>query len=494
MSDLHRPAFHFTPPAHWMNDPNGLVHYDGEYHLFYQHHPDSLVWGPMHWGHAVSRDLVHWRHLPIALYPDEHGMIFSGSAVVDHHNTAGFGKEALVAVFTYNNHTYNDIKRVEDQNIAHSTDRGRTWTKYEGNPVVPHPGDLTDFRDPKVFWHEDHWVMALAAGDRVLLYISPDLKNWERSGSFGGGYGSTHGVWETPDLFQLPVHGSKPRWVLTVGVGSGSYAGGSGTQYFIGDFDGQTFTSINSKETILWMDHGADFYAPQSWSDEPNGRRISIGWMSNWQYAAVVPANEWRGVFSLPRELSLANTSDGLRLIQKPIPELKSLRAEEFHRQNQSIFPGENLLDELSMDACEIVAEFQVHLPVDVFGFRVHKSDSEQTTVGYKQKTNEIFVDRTRSGQVAFTDVFAALHSARLEPRDGIIRLHVFVDHCSVEVFANDGLLSLSDLIYPSEKGLGLELFSEGGEAHLNSLDIYRLKPAVQILDNISIADQRLEL
>jgi fructan beta-fructosidase len=231
-SELYRPQYHFSPQANWMNDPNGPVYCDGEYHLFYQYHPESPVWGLMHWGHAVSCDLIHWQHLPIALYPDEHGMIFSGSAVVDWNNAAGFGEKAMIIIFTYNK------EHKETQNLAYSTDKGRTWTKYAGNPVIPHPNYLRDFRDPKVFWHENHWVMSLAAGDMILFYASPDLKHWEQSGSFGGGYGCTSGVWETPDLFKLPVdNGPETRWVLTVGVGNGGPAGGSGTQYFIGEFN-----------------------------------------------------------------------------------------------------------------------------------------------------------------------------------------------------------------------------------------------------------------
>jgi fructan beta-fructosidase len=480
MNDLYRPAYHFTPPSMWLNDPNGLVYYAGEYHLFYQYHPHSTVWGPMHWGHAVSKDLVHWEHLPIALYPDEHGMIFSGSAVIDWKNTAGFGKEAMVAIFTYNNHTYDDIKRVEDQNIAYSTDRGRTWTKYAGNPVVPHPGNLTDFRDPKVFWHEDHWVMALAAGDRVLFYISPDLKQWQPSGFFGGGFGSIDGVWETPDLFQLPVSGSDSRWVLTVGVGSGAYAGGSGTQYFIGDFDGKTFTSENPKETILWMDHGPDFYAPQSWNDEPTGCRISIAWMSNWSYAREVPSIDWRGAFSLPRELTLVQTEQGIHLCQTPIEELKSLRCSAVQWLDRKILPGMNLLAELQKDTFEIVAEFQADSPAEMFGFNVRKSDAQQTTIAYKPKTQELIVDRSNSGLVDFKDGFAANYSAPLKSKDGRIRLHIFVDRCSVEVFANDGLASISALIFPAEEQLGLEVFSSGAATTLNVLTMYKLQPAFQ--------------
>lgn len=472
-AELYRPRFHFTPPSNWMNDPNGLVYFDGEYHLFYQYHPESTVWGPMHWGHAVSRDLVNWQHLPTALYPDEHGMIFSGSAVVDWNNTAGFGKKALIAIFTYN------INYKETQNLAYSTDKGRTWTKYAGNPVVPAPEPLSDCRDPKVFWHADHWVMALAAKDTILFFNSYDLKHWEMTGSFGGGYGSTAGVWETPDLFQLPVdNGSETRWVLTVGVGNGHIAGGSGTQYFIGNFDGRTFTSENPKDTILWADYGADYYAPQSWSDEPNGRRLMLGWMSNWQYANLIPTASWRGMFSLIRELALIRTENDIRLIHKPIPEMQNLRSGHAHWRNEMIKPDTNLLADIRGKSLEMIAEFQITSDVDGFGFRVHTGQGEQTTLSYKVKDKQLLVDRTSSGQVDFKEGFAKIHSADLSSINNAIRLHLFIDAASVEVFANEGLVVFSECIFPSEQSQGLELFVEGGDIRLNSLDVYQLNPA----------------
>lgn len=473
MTDIYRPEYHFTPPSNWMNDPNGLVFFDGEYHLFYQYHPHSTVWGPMHWGHAISVDLVHWQHLPIALYPDEHGMVFSGSAVVDVNNTAGFGKNTLVAIFTYNK----DYK--ESQNLAYSTDRGRTWTKYAGNPVISHPVPVRDFRDPKVFWYEDHWVMSLAAGDTILFFTSPDLKHWEQSGSFGGGFGSTTGVWEMPDLFKLPLGADgQSRWVLIVGVGKGGPAGGSGTQYFIGNFNGKTFISENQRDTILWTDHGADYYAPQSWSNEPDGRRIMLGWMSNWQYARDVPSDGWRGMFSVPRELSLTVTTDGVRLVHKPVPELETLRAKGLHWQNQTIRPGENLLADLSGDTFEIIVEFHDQPSANSFGLHVRKSAEEGTTIGYNSRSRRVFIDRTRSGQSAFNEEFAAVHSASLEPQNGIVRLHLFMDRCSVEVFANNGIITLSGLIYPSPQNMGLELFTETTEVFISSLSVYPLQAA----------------
>lgn len=476
MNDIYRPEYHFTPPSNWMNDPNGMVFFDGEYHLFYQYHPHSTVWGPMHWGHAVSTDLIHWQHLPIALYPDEHGMIFSGSAVVDVNNTAGFGENALVAIFTYNK----DYR--ETQNLAYSTDRGRTWTKYPHNPVVPAPEPLSDCRDPKVFWHEDHWVMLLAAKDRVLFLISSDLKNWHQSGFFGGGYGSIDGVWETPDLFKLTVDSTtQTRWALTVGVGNGASAGGSGTQYFIGHFDGKNFVSENPKEVVLWADYGADYYAPQSWNNEPHGRRIMLGWMSNWQYARDVPFEEWRGMFSIPRELSLVATAEGVRLVHKPVPELESLRVRGQHWKNQTLQLGEDLLNGFAGDAFEIIVEFQMHASANSFGVHIRQGANECTTVGYNPRSEKVFVDRMRSGQSDFHAGFAAVHSAHLGPQNETVRLHIFVDRCSVEVFANGGIATISDLIYPSPQNLRLELFTEGSEIFIRSLDVYQLSSSAPI-------------
>jgi len=468
-----RPCYHFTPPSKWMNDPNGLVYYQGEYHLFYQYHPESTVWGPMHWGHAVSRDLVNWEHLPIALYPDNNGTIFSGSAVIDWENTTGFGKEAMVAIFTHHGEGHR-----ESQSLAYSLDKGRTWTKYPGNPVLHQPDAMPDFRDPKVFWHTDgHWTMSLAAGNTILFYTSSNLINWTFSGSFGNGeYGSTGEVWETPDLFELSVDGAlETRWVLTVGVQGGGPARGSATQYFVGSFDGTTFTSENPKDTVLWADFGADYYAAQSWSNEPNKRCIMIAWQNNWQYANIIPDFTWRGSFSLPRELALTQTESGIRLVPKPIPELEALRGAHQHWQDETIAPERNLLSNVKGQSCEIIAEFQVNPVADRFGLRVCVGVQEATTIGYNVKQAKLFVDRTYSGQSDFHPSFASLHLADLILNKDIVLLHIFVDRTSVEVFGNDGLVVFSESIFPSEQNQGLELFTEGSTVTLNSLDIYQL-------------------
>jgi fructan beta-fructosidase len=470
---LTRPYYHFTPPQMWLNDPNGLVYFDSEYHLFYQYHPGSTIWGPMHWGHAVSRDLINWKHLPIALFPDEHGMIFSGSAVVDKHNTAGFGKEAMVSIFTHHQDDY------QSQGLAYSLDAGRTWIKYSANPVLKAEDNARDFRDPKVFWHEDHWVMSLAVGNQILFYSSPDLRIWKQTGSFGNGYGVTGGVWETPDLFKLPMEGSlESRWVLTVSVGDSGPAGGSGTQYFIGEFDGKNFISENSKETILWADFGADYYAPQSWNDEPNGRRLMIGWMNNWSYARLVPAGEWRGTFNLIRELTLKQNPDGIRLYQRPFAEIQNLRATPHHWDETVILPGSNLLTDVGGCSLEILAKFQIQNDVDLFGFRVRVGQNEHTTIAYNPKERKLLLDRSHSGVTEFYDGFARVHSAELHPINDTVTLHIFLDSSSVEVFANDGLITFSDNIFPAEESQALELFVEGGTVRLCSLDIYPLHPA----------------
>jgi len=478
LHDRHfRPFYHFTPQANWINDPNGLVYYRGEYHLFYQYHPDSSVWGPMHWGHAVSKDLMNWKELPVALYPDENGTIFSGSAVIDWKNTAGFGEEAMVAVFTH------DQKDRQVQSLAYSTDCGRTWTKYAGNPVLLPPDGLRDFRDPKVFWYAEngqaHWVMVLAAYNAVRFFTSPDLIHWTPASIFGEVHGAHEGVWETPDIFKLLVVGTgESRWVLTAGIGHGGPGGNSGMQYFVGQFDGQAFTSENPEETILWADFGADYYAAQSWSDEPAGRRLMIGWQNNWQYARVIPTTTWRGVFSLPREVLLKKTLEGIRLFQQPAAEVLSQRGEHCSFHDVIVVPGTNLLGHLHGDTFEISAVFQTNAQAECFGFRLRVGDGEQTTVGYIMTDQAVFVDRLHSGQTNFEKGFARIHSARMEPVDGIVHLQIFLDRSCIEVFGNDGEVTIADIIFPAEQSQGIELFSRGGEVLLHQLDVYEMMPA----------------
>jgi fructan beta-fructosidase len=475
--EKYRPQFHFSPEDNWMNDPNGMVYYEGEYHLFYQYHPFDTVWGPMHWGHAVSRDLIHWEHLPIALHPDEHGAIFSGSAVVDHNDSTGFfnRNSGLVAIFTHSDGSK------QSQSLAYSNDKGRTWTKYKGNPVLIEE-TLPDFRDPKVFWHEEtrKWVMILAAGNHVRIYTSDNLKDWNFASTFGEKSGSHAGVWECPDLFELPV-GSNPdeaKWVMIVSIGNEeTYTEGSRTQYFIGDFNGKTFINHNSDETVLWIDHGRDNYAGVTWSNIPDEdeRRIFLGWMSNWKYAHQTPTKAWRGAMTLPRELKLAATKGGVRLFQTPIIETDLLRKEKLIWENRKIDSNDdnNILD-INGKTIEIIAVFELNT-ASAFGFKVRKSEEEQAIIGYNVNNESLFIDRRHSGELSFNPFFADKHTVTIEPIDNKIKLHLFIDWSSVEVFANNGELVMTDLIFPAGYSEELELFASDGDVQLVSLEIYRL-------------------
>jgi fructan beta-fructosidase len=467
---MMRPEYHFTPPENFMNDPNGLVFYDGEYHLFYQHNPFGDVWGHMSWGHAVSRDLIRWEHLPVALHEEDGVMIFSGSAVVDWQNTSGFGEDnhpTLIAIYT--GHSGAD----QNQNLAYSLERGRTWMKYEGNPILSI--GARDFRDPKVFWHERtrQWIMVTALSDqhKVRLDSSPDLKHWTYLSAFGPS-GAIDGAWECPDLFSLPVEHDleKIKWVLKVDA-----LKGTGAQYFIGDFDGTCFINDASDDLILRVDYGDDFYAAQSWSDVPNERRVWISWLNNWHYANLIPTLPWRGLFSIPRELHLRKYPDRLRLIQKPIEELKELRQTLYQVTDIDIEIVNSQLSGVEMDiAGEIEVEFTQGTARE-FGIKICTGDTEETIIGYDAQAQEIFLDRRRSGDITFSDKFDGVHRAPLVSDEGKIYLHIFLDSCSVEVFANDGLVVISDLIFPNAQNFGLQFYTREGDVHLNKLDIWKL-------------------
>ncbi|CAM4085993.1 glycoside hydrolase family 32 protein [Paenibacillus alkaliterrae] len=474
-----RPQFHFTPEANWLNDPNGMVFYEGEYHLFYQHHPDSTVWGPMHWGHAVSKDLVHWEHLPIALYPDHNGTVFSGSAVVDAEDTSGFfdGKAGLVAIYTQTEMIPGTDLSKQRQSIAYSKDNGRTWHPYADNPVLADER-FADFRDPKVFWHEGtkRWIMVLAAGDRLCLYHSADLKEWTFASEFGAQEGSHDGVWECPDLFALPIEGKDglAKWVMLVSIGDeANCPEGSRTQYFIGEFDGMTFMNDNSPETVLWMDHGRDNYAGVTWSDA--GDRLLIGWMNNWKYANLIPTDEWRGAMTIPRRLKLRDFEGQVKLIQEAPEELRKLRQEVVEWQDERISADDNLLDGYKGELFEIEAEFELDTAVE-FGFRLRVGESCETIVGYDAAAGQLFIDRTKSGILDFHPQFGCRHGEPLGPVNGTVKLHIWVDRSSVEIFADEGGLVMTDQLFPHAGSDGIELFAKGGEVWLRSLKLYPLK------------------
>ncbi len=474
--EKYRPQYHFSPPEMWMNDPNGMVYYKGEYHLFYQFHPDNNLWGPMHWGHAISKDLIFWEHLPVALEPDENGTIFSGSAVVDWNDSSGFfgGKPGLVAIFTHADKYPGTDRLRQRQSLAYSRDNGRTWIKYEDNPVLSDQ-EIENFRDPKVFWYEDtkSWIMIVVAGNHVRFYSSFNLKDWQYLSSFTGG--ARDCIWECPDIFKLPIEGKndKHKWVLKVDINSGAPHGGSGAQYFIGEFDGTEFHNQYNDDTTLWLDYGKDYYAGVSWSDVPeeDGRRLWIAWMSNWQYAGQVPTDPWRGVMTFPRELMLTETAEGYRVIQKPIREIELLRTNAYNYNNIIVKPHNGILNNIYGDTLEIIAKFK-NISSEEFGFKVRQSDKEETIVGYDTLKNHIFIDRDKSGRSEFHDDFAGKHFAELIGDNEIIKMHILVDSSSVELFVNDGLVSITDLIFPAPESRGLELYVKSGEAELISLKI----------------------
>jgi fructan beta-fructosidase len=476
----YQPQFHFTPASNWMNDPNGLVYYDGEYHLFYQHNPFGSTWGHMSWGHAVSTDLLRWQHLPVALKEENGIMIFSGSAVVDVNNTSGLGSRdnpPMIAVYT-GHHT---DRGLQDQRIAYSLDRGRTWTKYEGNPVLDE--GLADFRDPKVFWHKptSKWIMAVALSteQRVRFYGSDNLIDWERLSEFGPAGAAGKRLWECPDLFELPVEGTEgeSRWVLQVDVNPGSVAGGSGGQYFVGHFDGKKFVQDPlTKGDTLWVDYGRDFYAVQSYSNIPtsDGRRIWIAWMNNWDYANAIPTSPWRSAMTIPREVRLTKTSDGPRLRQVPVKELESLRRNRIRLADVIITEAEGLRPDFRGSVYELMAVFEL-VDANEVGINIRKGEQVQTVVGYDVKQQELFIDRTQSGAVTFDSAFATVQRGPLKSVENTVRLHLFVDISSVEVFGNGGILTATDRIFPPDDSEGLEVYARGGTARLVSLDIWKL-------------------
>jgi fructan beta-fructosidase len=477
--EQYRPQFHFSPEEKWLNDPNGMVYFNDEYHLFYQYHPFGTTWGPMHWGHAVSTDMIHWEHLPIALYPDELGAIFSGSAVVDWKNSTGFFEEnepGLVAIYTSAG-TYPDSDRpLQQQSLAYSKDNGRTWVKFEGNPVLSDV-NITDYRDPKVFWHEEtnKWVMVLATGQTITIYTSLNLKEWEFASEFGHTAGSHDGVWECPDLFKLPVDGGQEKWVMIVSIGdNGQTAEGSRTQYFIGQFDGTTFVNDHDDSTILWLDYGRDNYAGVSWSDIQDGRRIYLGWMSNWRYANQVPTKEWRSAMTLPRELSLANTEAGIRLFQQPVAEVSKIRKETESYPKMSVESGNTVSIPLTHSLMEITIEFE-KVGSSQFGFTIQHSEEEKTVIGYNAVEEKLFVDRTLSGEHSFSTSFPAIQEASLKLDDQRLRLQVFLDTSSIEVFANNGEAAITSLLFPSVSEQELVLFSNEGTTNVLEVNVTEL-------------------
>jgi fructan beta-fructosidase len=459
-----RPQLHFSPPTQWMNDPNGMVYVDGEYHLFYQYHPYSSRWGPMHWGHAVSGDLVHWQHLPIALYPDEHGAIFSGSAVYDVANASGLGTKShppLIAVFAYHSH---EAERqgsiaIESEGLAYSLDRGRSWSKYAGNPVLANPG-LRHFRDPKVFWHAGsrRWIMVLASQDHVKFYSSRNLRQWRFESDFGAGQGAHGGIWECPDLFEMAIEGEAARrYVLLSSVNPGAPNGGSGTQYFVGRFDGHRFAPDERHQprpsgAAQWLDYGTDNYAGVSWSGVPaaDGRRLMLGWMSNWNYAQDVPTERWRSAMTLPRELRLVRGARGLELRSSPVAELKSLRVRDTTLPAGSVAVPTELIDQ-NLDAAgrlevELTLSFEAATRVT---FRIGNRLGEQLLVRIDRAHHQLELDRSAAGVSDFNAEFTRPQTAPIDAASATLQLRMILDRSSVELFVNDGATVMTALVFP---------------------------------------------
>lgn len=477
-NEQYRPQVHFSPKEHWVNDPNGMVYYEGEYHLFYQYYPDSTIWGPMHWGHAVSADLVHWEELPIALYPDSLGWIFSGSAVIDWNNTSGLGENGvppMVAIFTYHNRKLEDTGSIlfQYQGIAYSLDKGRTWEKYENNPVLPNPG-IRDFRDPKVIWHKESekWIMTIAVLDYVNFYSSPNLIDWKLESEFGKELGAHGGVWECPDLFPLNLEGTdETKWVLLVSINPGGPNGGSATQYFVGDFDGQIFEPHGEK--TKWIDYGKDNYAGVTWSDIPenDGRRIFLGWMNNWQYANQIPTSVWRGAFTIPRALFLNEIYDEYLLFSRPVDELGKLEKEGNKIQPGKI-SGVFEIKEPQDLPIEVVLNFNTANNTDInfgerFGVILSNSKNEQVKIGYDNLNKLFFVDRSNAGWDDPSKEFAGNHFAPYILTNPNLKLRLIIDKSSVELFAIDGLVVMTEQFFPTEEFKSISLFSEKGEVEL---------------------------
>lgn len=484
-TEPHRPGFHYSPAVNWTNEPNGLVYKDGLYHMFYQANPFDNQFGNQSWGHATSSDLVHWEQRPVAI-PAENGiMSFSGSAVNDVNNTSGLGTGGsgpLVAMYT--GFIPND--GTQDQRLAFSNDNGVTWTKYSGNPVIPRlPGvEGIESRDPKVFWHEptERWNMIMTHGGqkKASIWNSTDLKSWTRTQNFrANDIAGQIGGWEVPDMFPLPVKDSSgavvdEKWVISTTPSTGSPAGGNGVNYFVGEFDGSTFTNENPLGTPLWADFGRDFDGQQSWSHDPQGRVI---WTSIMQsYGGLVPTTPWRGQMALPRELSLLSDGGATTLVQQPIAELQSLRGPGTFLNNVSLQPNVDPLDGLNIegDMLEIIATFDPQF-ANTVGFRVREGNGQHTEIGYDFFGQEMFVDRRFTGNTTYAGGAGGIHDADLSLENGLVKLHAFVDRNSVEVFGNDGRAVISDLIFPDPANRDVSIFATGSGAELVSLEIYPL-------------------
>ena len=508
-TDYYRPSYHFTPLYGWMNDPNGMVYKDGEYHLYFQYNPYGSKWGNMHWGHAVSRDLIHWEHLDPAIARDPVGHIFSGSSVVDKKNTAGFGKDAIIAIYTNNSVNHDEV-----QCIAYSNDNGRTFTKYEGNPVLTPFDGLKDFRDPKVFWYEKDkcWFMIVSADKETRFYKSKNLKKWDYVSAFGKGLGQQPCQYECPDFFQLPVNGDEKnkKWVMTMNINPGCWFGGSATEYFVGDFDGKNFTCPDANE-VKWLDWGKDHYATVTFSNT-GSRMLAITWMSNWQYANLTPFKQNRGANGLPRELKLYEKNGKYYISEDVAPEALALRKSTKELGSQTV-EGEKAFAGAT-SGMEGAFEIEADVTADangIAGIELYNNKRERTLIYIDMKEGKVVMDRTESGLTDFGkqsvphDIELAWDKqraaegkqpARIENsinykndfalatwaplslcQEGkkTFHLDIFADKSSIELFVDGGRIAMTNLVFPVAPYENVKLYSQGGKAEFQNMKIHTL-------------------
>nr|WP_278676809.1 DUF4980 domain-containing protein [Phocaeicola coprocola] len=472
--ETYRPVYHHTPVYGWMNDPNGMFYKDGVYHLYFQYNPYGSMWGNMTWGHSTSTDLTHWTYEGTAIVPDAWGAIFSGSCVVDKDNTAGFGKGAVVAFYTSAKSTpWGDV---QSQSMAYSLDNGKTFIKYEHNPILT--SAERDFRDPKVFWYAPgkHWVMMLAVGQEMQIYSSGNLKEWKKESSFGAMQGAHGGVWECPDLVELPIEGTKEKkWVLICNLNPGGPFGGSAAQYFVGSFDGKKFVNESPTQT-KWLDWGKDNYATVTWSNAPAGRCIALGWMSNWQYANNVPTTQYRSANTLARDLTLYRVGGELYLKSKPSPEIKKARAEE---KKIPTFEVKGNYEVASLLA-DNKGAYEIEMAIENKGtskidFSLMNEKGEKVAMYYDVVRKQFVMDRSASGIVGFSRDFPAVTVAPVRNTDQI-HLRLFIDRSSVEAFGEEGEYVMTNLVFPAEPYNRMVFSSDKGSYIVKSMNVYRLQ------------------
>lgn len=472
--ETYRPVYHHTPVYGWMNDPNGMFYKDGVYHLYFQYNPYGSMWANMTWGHSTSTDLTHWTYEGTAIVPDAWGAIFSGSCVVDKDNTAGFGKGAVVAFYTSAKSTpWGDV---QSQSMAYSLDSGKTFIKYEHNPILT--STERDFRDPKVFWYAPgkHWVMMLAVGQEMQIYSSGNLKEWKKESSFGAMQGAHGGVWECPDLVEVAVEGSKEKkWVLICNLNPGGPFGGSAAQYFVGSFDGKKFVNESPTQT-KWLDWGKDNYATVTWSNAPAGRCIALGWMSNWQYANSVPTTQYRSANTLARDLTLYRVGGELYLKSKPSPEIKKARVEE---KKIPTFEVKGNYEVVSLLA-DNKGAYEIEMTIGNKGtskidFSLINEKDEKVAMYYDVVRKQFVMDRSASGIVGFSRDFPAVTVAPVRNTDQI-HLRLFIDRSSVEAFGEDGEYVMTNLVFPAEPYNRMVFSSDKGSYIVKSMNVYRLQ------------------